>query len=381
MVHASRWRRLLGPSSLRLQGSRALGSSRERDQQAFASWNHAVTPQAMQQLMQDGYCVLPGAFPVDYARRIREEIAQLHEQKQLYANATHVLFPGAAPDEPTLLSKHHVLETELVLSEIRDRVPTMREFFEQKVVFQSLQQALPEWLAMAGYMIKVQFNEGQGGCFPLHFDTYGDDGKCITAVLYLNEDWQQGDGGEVVLYPFPGSQRKVVVPPRAGDMVLFSSQQMLHRVMPSNVPRYCLTTWIYHAPTPEHRAYRAAHYTQQQMERAHSAVASPSSPNADAFDLMMQKVVASTFRRHLMKLLYQDEWALSLEQSHQQTPAFRQYMATHEHEVSVIRQATDKMLSNFRAKDPSATSNIPGTSHELIERLLNQHPDIPFQWF
>lgn len=364
---------------LRLRGSRALSSSRD----AFASWHRAVTPQAMQQLMLDGYCVLRGAFPVEYARRIREEIAQLHDQKQLYANATHVLLPGAAADEPTLLSKHHVLETELVLPEIRDRVPTMRDFFEQKVVFQSLQQALPEWLALTDYMIKVQYNEGQGGCFPLHFDTYGDDGKCITAVLYLNDDWQQGDGGEVVLYPFPGSQRKVVVPPRAGDMVLFSSQQMLHRVMPSCVPRYCLTTWIYHAPTPEHRAYRAAHYTQQQMERTHSTVSSPL-PSTNAFDSMMQKVVASTFRRHLMKLLYHDEWTLSLEQSHQQTLAFRQYMATHEHEVSVIRQATDKMLSNFRAKDASATSYIPETSHEFIKRLLKQEQscsDLPFQWF
>jgi len=53
--------------------------------------------------------------------------------------------------------------------------------------------------------VKLQANDGAGGCFPLHFDTGPGigDGKRVTAIYYLNEDWEAGDGGELVLYPFP----------------------------------------------------------------------------------------------------------------------------------------------------------------------------------
>lgn len=69
----------------------------------------------------------------------------------------------------------------------------------------------------------------------MHFDTYGDDGKCLTAVLYLNERWAHGDGGEIVLYPFPYAPTTIA--PASGRLVLFSSHRMLHRVLPSRAPR------------------------------------------------------------------------------------------------------------------------------------------------
>lgn len=163
----------------------------------------------------------------------------LRTSGQLYPNSTHILINDAAgssgqsPPKTLLLEKHDILETELALDAVRDQasVPFLRDFFEQQVVFGPLNRAVPDWLGLAGHMVKVQHNAGRGACFPTHFDTYGDDGKCVTAVLYLNEDWEHGDGGEIVLYPFPKS--RVVVQPRFGELVLFSSQQMLHRVLPS----------------------------------------------------------------------------------------------------------------------------------------------------
>jgi hypothetical protein len=42
------------------------------------------------------------------------------------------------------------------------------------------------------------------GCFPLHFDSDAAvDGRRVTALTYLNPEWKPGDGGELVLYPFP----------------------------------------------------------------------------------------------------------------------------------------------------------------------------------
>ena len=52
--------------------------------------------------------------------------------------------------------------------------------------------------------VKLQMNDGSGGCFPLHFD--GDaalDSRLVTMLCYLNEDWRAEDAGELVYHPFP----------------------------------------------------------------------------------------------------------------------------------------------------------------------------------
>ncbi|KAF1329184.1 Egl nine 1, partial [Globisporangium splendens] len=329
---------------------------------AVGAWPRVVTPEMTQSLLQNGYFVVRDAFPKSYLRALKREIAVLRDTDQLYPNATHILLKDE--QQPTLLQKHHILETELALDTIHvDQVPTLRAFFDDQVVFAPLQRALPAWLGLSGYMVKLQYNEGHGGCFPLHFDSYGEDGKCVTAVLYLNDGWQDGDGGEIVLYPFP--KQKVVIAPRFGDMVLFSSQQMLHRVMPATMPRYCLTTWTYQSPmTASAAAERAAYYRRPRFNDE------ASDSKSAAFYIMMEKVLASSFRRHLMKRFYADEWTRSLHESHAQTEAFAKYMATHEHEMGAIDAATTQMLRNFRAKDPVQPSTLPATCDELAEVLL-----------
>ena len=53
------------------------------------------------------------------------------------------------------------------------------------------------------------------------------DARRITAILYLNEDWQEQHGGQLKLLPL-GSP-PVSIAPKAGRLVLFSTCRMLHR--------------------------------------------------------------------------------------------------------------------------------------------------------
>lgn len=325
------------------------------------AWPQVVTPALARELLANGYVVIRGAFAPSHARDLRREMDELRAAGHFYANATHVLLPGSP--QPALLHKRHILETELALERTRSHAPTLRRFFDEQCVFAPLAHVLPPWLALHGAMVKLQYNAGSGGCFPLHFDTYGDDGKCVTAVLYLNEHWTTGDGGELVLYPFP-AVKPIVVAPRLGDLVLFSSQQMLHRVLPSRKPRHCLTTWMYQG-TPD-AAARTAFYRDMAAPSADRS----RGDDSDAFVAMMEKVLSSPFRRHLQKLVYAAEWTQSLHESHLPTTAFTEYMATHAHELKVIEQATEQMLRNFRVKDPVQPSTLPATFAELTAQLL-----------
>jgi len=72
------------------------------------------------------------------------------------------------------------------------------------------------------------WSAGDESCFPLHYDSDETvDNRRITAILYLNSDWEQGDGGELKLYPWP--HEPVTVEPLHNRLLLFSTCRMLHR--------------------------------------------------------------------------------------------------------------------------------------------------------
>ena len=69
--------------------------------------------------------------------------------------------------------------------------------------------------------LKLQYNEGVGGCFPMHYDTTGDRSRrALTLLLYCTDDWRASDGGELRLFPFPyapvdvAPERRLHVEPR-----------------------------------------------------------------------------------------------------------------------------------------------------------------------
>ena len=52
----------------------------------------------------------------------------------------------------------------------------------------------------------------------------------VTALIYLNRDWQEGDGGELRVFPYPFAPQKIA--PLEGRMVLFEPR-MVHDVLPN----------------------------------------------------------------------------------------------------------------------------------------------------
>ncbi len=70
--------------------------------------------------------------------------------------------------------------------------------------------------------------------------------RLITAIAYLNPDWEPGAGGCLRLHVPPGP---VDVAPRGGRVLLFRSDAVEHEVLPSHgPPRYAVTMWMYGEP-------------------------------------------------------------------------------------------------------------------------------------
>ena len=79
-----------------------------------------------------------------------------------------------------------------------------------------------------------------GAYYKKHKDSFSnDDARKISAVLYLNHSWKEGDGGELNIY----INEVVTIKPIAGTFVVFESH-IEHEVMLSHTNRISLTGWI-----------------------------------------------------------------------------------------------------------------------------------------
>ncbi len=64
--------------------------------------------------------------------------------------------------------------------------------------------------------------------------------RVISFVLYLNENWQEGNGGELAIYL---ANQTEIVQPLAGRLLLFRSE-LEHEVLMSYKKRYSVTGWM-----------------------------------------------------------------------------------------------------------------------------------------
>lgn len=99
---------------------------------------------------------------------------------------------------------------------------------------------------------------GSGARFKLHVDNTPEapDTRAVTAVLYLNGEWQPSDGGVLRVYgdlgtattgarlPSGTAAKALEVEPRRGTLALFWSHRVPHEVMPAATARFALSLWM-----------------------------------------------------------------------------------------------------------------------------------------
>jgi SM-20-related protein len=103
------------------------------------------------------------------------------------------------------------------------------------------------FLSLSGYEFHLaHYPPGTG--YETHLDQFeGRNNRMISVVIYLNEGWQPGDGGELEIINEDGS--KVVVEPHARRCVMFKSADVPHGVLKSRTNRFSLTGWLLYQPS------------------------------------------------------------------------------------------------------------------------------------
>ena len=111
---------------------------------------------------------------------------------------------------------------------------------------ESLRKAMNIELFMGLAEYESHFSHYELGAFyQKHFDVLrGANKRLLTTVFYLTDNWQEGDGGELLIYGEDGETILKKVSPRRGTMVLFLSDKFAHEVLRSNKDRYSIAGWF-----------------------------------------------------------------------------------------------------------------------------------------
>jgi SM-20-related protein len=82
----------------------------------------------------------------------------------------------------------------------------------------------------------------EGNFYKRHMDQFrSDDKRKFSLINYLNEDWLEGDGGQLYLYQEEGVQK---IQPESKTAVFFKSDEMEHEVTLCKRSRMSITGWL-----------------------------------------------------------------------------------------------------------------------------------------
>lgn len=187
----------------------------------------------LEAVAEQGYFIGEGFWPLADARAMAEECRDL-QRNGGFRPATVGRAGGQARREEIRSDWIHWLEPESSPPAIGGYLAALDEY--RLAVNQSLYLGLFDFEGHAALYPK-------GAHYGRHLDRFQDsDLRTLTAILYLNEDWQAADGGYLRFYPEP--DKAVDVAPRMGTFVSFLAADYWHEVLPANRERLALTGWF-----------------------------------------------------------------------------------------------------------------------------------------
>ncbi len=114
-------------------------------------------------------------------------------------------------------------------------------------VMEEMRIALNRSLLLGLFYYEAHFARyDKGGFYKKHLDAFkGESNRMLSTVLYLNNDWQSEDGGELVLFDEFNTVKEIAhIRPEKGRFVVFLSESFYHQVNPARECRHSIAGWF-----------------------------------------------------------------------------------------------------------------------------------------
>ena len=178
-----------------------------------------------------GWCVVDAALPEALAAALARECA----------TAQDAFVPAG-----TGRRQDYRLDTAVRSDSIRwldATVPTDTGYLE---LMESLRAELNSRLFLGLFAYECHYARYlPGAVYRKHVDAFaGGNNRVLSTVLYLNADWRQEEGGELLLYESSGEAPIAAVLPQYNRLVLFLSERFPHEVKPATRVRHSVAGWF-----------------------------------------------------------------------------------------------------------------------------------------
>ena len=178
-------------------------------------------------LVNDGYIIIQDALPQDIIATLQTTAREQTNYKQASISATsntHI-DTNKRRDKTKWLDENNASEYLLLMKEL------------QEYLNQSL------YLGLSYYEAHFALYE-KGDFYEKHLDSFrGNKNRVVTTVYYLNEEYEDGDGGELIIYDKDSKEIQRVVP-KANTLVVFLSEEFPHEVLKAKKERYSIAGWF-----------------------------------------------------------------------------------------------------------------------------------------
>jgi len=204
-----------------------------RDALFWSSWLIGFDPSWSEGFAKDGYVVVD--------RPVSDEIALgLAAECRSFRDAG-IFAPAGIGTGESYRVREEVRNNRIVWWDAETCLPFQARFQQ---FLEEAMTALNRGLLLALQTYEAQFSIYPPGCFyKKHVDCFKNrSNRQISMTFYLNPDWQDSDGGHIVLYPEGGEAVRIA--PECNRMVLFPSGTMLHEVLPTRRERLAIAVWF-----------------------------------------------------------------------------------------------------------------------------------------
>ncbi len=113
-------------------------------------------------------------------------------------------------------------------------------------MMESFRVALNRHLFLGLFDYEAHFARYEEGAFyEKHIDAFkGQSNRILSIVLYLNDDWKEGDGGELIIYDELNPEIELGrFPPIKGRLAIFLSECFYHEVNVAKRTRHSIAGW------------------------------------------------------------------------------------------------------------------------------------------
>ncbi len=180
-------------------------------------------------LVDDGYIVIQNALD----SKLPKELVSIAEDESSFKKAG---ISGAG-------------DLHLDSQRRRDKIRWLDEDGGAQSEFLEFSKGLQEYLNRSLYL-GLSYYEAhlaiyeEGDFYEKHLDTFkSSKNRVVTTVYYLNENFKESDGGELVVYDENDKFLAKVIPD-ANTLVVFMSERFPHEVLPAIKKRHSIAGWF-----------------------------------------------------------------------------------------------------------------------------------------